>query len=228
MAVTRAEAPVRSWGAGTAAIARLLIGSDQPMTGVAIATAVGVTQPRASQVLKQFANRDAVRSTDAGYVGNRRRLFDLYRTRARPVLVQPETYWYSTRTAADQVNRVVDKAARDRTAIAASADFAPDLLVPWRHPTLTIVYVTKRVSLTESGFVRADGRADASLILRWTSDRSLVAPPRHLWPTEVGGVPLTDPVQQWWDLLDLGGQDRVEGADRLRKAILDHKLPTSS
>lgn len=142
--------------------------------------------------------------------------------------MQPEVYWYSTRSPSEQVKNVIDKCARERTSVAVSAYLGPDLLVPWRHPTLTIVYVTKRLSLVDSGFVRAEGRADASLIVRWTSDRSLVTPPRDLWPTEVDGVLLTDPVQQWWDLLDLGGQDRVEGADRLRKAILARKLLTPS
>jgi hypothetical protein len=48
------------------------------------------------------------------------------------------------------------------------------------------------------------------------------APP---WPAVVDDVPLTDPVLQWWDLLDLGGEDRREAADRLRDAILQRSLP---
>ena len=39
---------VRRWGAGTAAVVRLMVASYPPMTGVAIAAAAGVTQPRAS------------------------------------------------------------------------------------------------------------------------------------------------------------------------------------
>jgi hypothetical protein len=31
-------------------------------------------------------------------------------------------------------------------------------------------------------------------------------------------------VQQWRDLLELGGDDRREAAGRLRQAILDHTL----
>lgn len=60
MAETAARVPVRSWGSGTAAIARLLIGASEPLTGVAIAKATAVTQPQASQVLKQFGDREAV------------------------------------------------------------------------------------------------------------------------------------------------------------------------
>lgn len=216
-------AAVRSWGAGTAAIARVLIAEEAPLTGVAIAEAVGVTQPRASQVLKQLAEHDAVRATEHGYVGRPARLLDLYRRRARPLLRQPERYWYSTRPAAEQARRVVEFAATQEAPVAVSADLGPDLLVPWRHPTLVVVYTTESLTLDDAGLVPAEGRADASVILRWTKDPTLLSPaPR--WPTEVDGIPLTDPVQQWWDLLDLGGEDRAEAADRLRRAILDHAI----
>ncbi len=39
---------------------------------------------------------------------------------------------------------------------------------------------------------------------------------------------LADPVQQIWDLHDLGGADRVEAADRLTAAVLDGKLAVGS
>ncbi len=87
----------RRWGAGTAAIARTLIAADQPLTGVAIADAVGVSQPRASQVLKHFFGHDAVRATADGYVGRPSTLLDLYGQRSRPLLIETESYWYSTR-----------------------------------------------------------------------------------------------------------------------------------
>ena len=42
---------------------------------------------------------------------------------------------------------------------------------------------------------------------------------------EVDGLPIVDPCQQWWDLLDLGGEDRAEAADRFRTAIVSRTLP---
>jgi len=194
---------------------------------VAIAEAVGVSQPRASQVLKQLAAHDAVRATEDGYAGMPARLLDLYRRRARPLLVEPETYWYSTRPIAEQAHRIVDL-ARDRAVPNAfSADLAPDLLVPWRHPTLTVVYTADRMQLDAAGLVPAEGRTDASVVLRWTSDRTLLSPATG-WPSAVEDIPLTDPVQQWWDLLDLGGDDRREAADRLRRAIIDRTIPSAA
>jgi hypothetical protein len=41
----------------------------------------------------------------------------------------------------------------------------------------------------------------------------------------VDGFPIADPCQQWWDLIDLDGEDRAEAADRLRTAVLERTLP---
>lgn len=214
----------RRWGAGTAAIARVLIAADEPITGVAIAAAVGVSQPRASQVLKRLAEQAAVRATEDGYVGRPEKLLELCQRRARPSVVEPESYWYSRRPQLDQASRILSLASAAGVWIACSADLGPDLLVPWRHPTLTVVYANAALDLTNGGFVPAEGRADASIIVRWTADRTLLLPAAP-WPRSVDDIPLADPTQQWWDLLDLGGEDRREAADRLRDAIVDRTIP---
>lgn len=216
----------RRWGAGTASVVRLLVASDEPLTGVTIAALVGVTQPRASQVLKQLAELDAVVATPDGYCGGRERLLDLYRARTRPHLVEPESHWYSTRPLAEQARRVHALAADAGARIAFSADLAPDLLAPWRHPTVAIAYVSRPLPADRAGLVPAEGRADASFVLRWTDDHGLLSPARP-WRDEVDGFPIVDPCHQWWDLLDLGGEDRAEAADRLRHAILTRTLPTT-
>lgn len=194
------------------------------MTGVAIAAAVGVSQPRASQILKQLASLGAVTPTADGYVGEQATLLDLYQARTRPHLVEPESYWYSTRPLNEQADRMLDLSQTSKTEIAFSADLATDLIAPWRHPTITIAYVADPLPAVDAGFVPAEGRADASIILRWTDDRSLLSPAPP-WADEVDGIPISDPSQQWWDLLDLDGEDRVEAADRLRSAILARSLP---
>src|SRR5882724_12898663 len=154
----------RKWGAGTAAIVRLLIGADSPLTQVAIAQAVGVTQPRASQVLKRLGAANALAVSRTGYRGKPARLLDLYAQRAQPHLAEPESFWYSTRPLIDQAHRITKAAQRARVKIAFSADLAPDLLVPWRHPTLTVVYTAHDLRLETAGMVPAEGRADASIL----------------------------------------------------------------
>lgn len=215
-------AAARKWGGGTAAIARLLIAADVPLTGVSIARAVGVTQPRVSQVLRGFALSDAVEAVDGGYRGHRAKLLDLYRDRSRPSLVEPESHWYGIHPIIEQAAQAIELAGDRHVAIAFSADLAPDLLVPWRHPTITVVYASGSLPLDDVGLVPAEGRGDASMIVRWTRDDTLLSGPAG--PGFVEGIPVTDPVQQWWDLLDLGGEDRAEAADRLRRAIIDRTL----
>jgi hypothetical protein len=104
-----------------------------------------------------------------------------------------------------------------------AGDSLPDLLAPWRHPTLTIVYADLASPLETAGLVPAEGRADATILWRRTSDAALLTVPQP-WPPMVDDVPLTDPVQQWWDLHDLGGEDRHEAADRLRRAIIEKSI----
>ncbi len=222
---TASRARVRSWGSGTAAVVRLLVAADGPMTGVAIAREVGVSQPRASQVLKQLDAVGDVSATEDGYVGRRARLMDLYAARARPALVGPETFWYSTKGLMEQAEGISAHLARGDGAF--SADVGPDLLAPWRHPTVAIVYVARQPDFRGLGFVPAEGWADASVVARHTNDVTLLFPSRG-WPEEVDGVRLVDPVQQWADLLELGGDDRRDAAARLRRAVLDRAIGASA
>lgn len=226
MAVRAAStSQVRSWGSGTAAVVRLLVAAPGPLSGMAIARAVGVTQPRVSQVLTALTAAGAVRATPGGYVGRRARLMELYARRARSGRAGPGMVWYRTGAVMDQARRITT--APSRPAVAFSADVGPDLLAPWRHPTLAIVYTLEPLDLTPVGFVPAESRGDASVIVRTTSDATLLAPSGR-WPPTVDGIPLTDPVQQWADLLELGGEDRHEAADRLRRAILDRAIGPAS
>jgi hypothetical protein len=230
MVETTSSTTARRWGPGTAAIVRLLVAADQPLTQVAIAETVGVTQPRASQVLRSLTDSGAVSASDRGYRGRRARLLDLYYVRSRPHLVEPETFWFSLQPMIDQARATTRSAEAAGATIAVSADLGPDLLAPWRHPTLTVIYSSqssKRLRLDTAGFVPADGPVDASIVVRHTDDPTLLTPCPG-WASAVDGIPLTDPVQQWRDLLDLGGEDRKEAADRLRRAILDRELPRST
>ena len=216
--------PTRSWGSGTSAIARLLLAVEEPLTQVAIAEAVGVTQPRASQVLKKLTAQAIVRSGSRGYtVAKRARLLDLYLERSRAALVRPEQGWYGTAELQDQVRSVLEVVSTTSKSIAVSADVGPDLLVPWRHPTIAIIYTQRELDLGKARLVRAEGRADATVLVRTTDDASLLRS-FSPWPATVEGIPLADPVQQWRDLLDLGGDDRRDAAARLRRAILEHNI----
>lgn len=214
----------RRWGDGTAAVVRRLIHSSSPLSGAGIARSVGITQPRAVQVLSMLTDLDAVESTPDGFRGDRDRLFELYLERTRP-RVSAVSHWYSTRPFPEQATAIIRLPRPKDQRIGLSADLGPDMLVPWRHPTVVIVYATADLDLPTAGFVTAEGESDATVVVRTVADRRLFGP-SDLWPSTIDGIPLVDPVQQWWDLHDLGGSDRVEAADHLRQAILERRLPT--
>lgn len=215
----------RPWGPGTSAIVRALVAATAPVSQAELASLIGVSQPRVSQVLSRLSEASAVSPQPDGYVGRRERLIDLYVSNHRPPLVDTDAPWYSLQPMREQVDRLCAHARNTSTRVAVSADLAPDLLAAWRHPTLTVVYAADALDLTSVGFVRAEGRVDATVLVRHTSDSTLLAA-FEPWPRVVDDVPLADPVQQIWDLHDLGGEDRLEAADRLRQAVLGRTLTT--
>ena len=217
----------RPWGPGTSAIVRALVAAIAPVSQVELASLIGVSQPRISQVLTRLSDVGAVKSTTEGYVGQRGRLIDLYIADHRPALVESDAPWYSLLPMREQVERACAHARRTSTRVSVSADLASDLLAAWRHPTLTVVYTSEALDLTQVDFVRAEGRVDATVLVRHTYDSTLLAA-FEPWPRGVDDVPLADPVQQIWDLHDLGGEDRREAADRLRQSVLDRALAASS
>jgi len=128
----------------------------------------------------------------------------------RPYAVS-ESLFYGLDPAYEQVRRVIEAARRQDVRVAVSADLAPDLIAPWRTPTLTVVYAKASLDLEPSLFVPAMARGEATLLIRAISDDSLVDP----WSTSRPDIPIVHPVQQVWDLCDLGGEDRLEAAERL-------------
>ncbi len=210
------EAPtrVRRWGTATSNVVRMLAIQGHPTTQVALAAAAHVTQPRISQVyrLLESAGIDpgAVASPDV-----REQLAGLYVRHHRPAVVA-ETFWFGLEPARSQGHRAVDRATTVGARPVVSADLGPDLVAPWRTPTLTVVYTASLVDLEPAGFVPAMGRGDATIVIRAVSDGTLLEP----W--EIGGtdsLPLAHPLQQIWDLHDLGGEDRDEAARRFLAAI---------
>jgi hypothetical protein len=193
------------------------------VTQTTLSAMVGVTQPRVSQVLRTLIEHDAVAARPDGYLANRRRVIDLYLANHTPSLSQPEAPWYSLASQREAVTSATNHANDEGARIAVSADLGPDLLAPWRHPTLTVIYCSRSLDLTAAGFIRAEGRVDATVLIRPTADTTLLAA-FEPWPRQILGVALTDPLQQLWDLHELGGHDRLDAARHLTTAILKRTL----
>jgi DNA-binding transcriptional ArsR family regulator len=210
-------------GSGSLAIIRALIGfprwTNEGPGVTALANQVGVSQPRASQVLRRLLELDLVaRSPEGRWLPDREALLDRFLSEYRGPGGSVR-YLYSL----DPPNEVAMRAAQqaDERSLAVSADVGPDLLLAWRRPSVMILYVHQLLDLNRLGLVEAQGRHDANVIIRTPDDASVF--PANLLVADVDGleVPLAEPTQQIWDLQDLGGADRLEAAGRLREWLLN-------
>ncbi len=215
MTVETERPKTRRWGEATSRAVRLLAVRTVPTLQVDLARELGVTQPRVSQIGRLLATED-VRFADVHEADQRARLVLLYALHHAPAVVT-ETLWYDIDPSHEQVARAVDYLVDVGAAAVVSADAAPDFVAPWRSPTLTAIYTNLDAPLDSAGFVPAMARGEASIVLRHVSDPSLLEP----WqaPREAP-FPLAHPLQQMWDLRDLGGEDRFEASERLMRRVV--------
>ena len=180
----------------------------------------GLSQPRAVQILQILDRYDAIERTTTGIVGDTDRLFDLYLAHTMPT-VRSESYWFAPSDLMLQA-RSISASTHGRT-VGFSADIACDLIAPWRNPTIGILYSETPLVMDSTTFVTATGPSDATIVVRTVKDVTLYPKTSALsqwsWTPQIQGIPIIDPIQQWQDLLTLGGEDRLEAADVLRSAI---------
>lgn len=208
-------------GSGSLAIIRLLVGSGtgDALPGVTeLARVAGVSQPRASQVLRQLCGLGLADSTGHGrWEPRREELADRFLAEY-PGPGGSESYFYSLDPAVETAVRAVG--ATGQRVVVVSADVGPDLIAPWRRPDVVILYASRVIDPSALGLVSAEGRHDANVIVRMPADQSVFPPRPFVAHVHGSDVPLADPLQQIWDLADLGGDDRTEAAGRLREWLL--------
>ena len=158
------------------------------------------------------------KSGHGGWIPHREALLDRFLAEY-PGPGGSEQYFYSLDSPTEVAIRA-GQASAPHHAIVASADVGPDLIVPWRRPSLVILYAKRVIDPSSLGLIDAQGMHDANVIVRMPDDQSVF--PGHALIAQVQGsdVPLADPLQQIWDLQDLGGADRLESAGRLREWLL--------
>lgn len=210
-------------GAGSYAVIRALVGfsggEDEELGATALAAQVGISQPRASQVLHHLRDLDLVGISGRGrWEPRRAALLDRFLAEY-PGPGGSELYYYSLDSPVDAAVLAGQVSTPGRP-IVVSADVGPDLIVPWRRPSLVIMYVRHAIDPSDLGLTDAQGRHDANVIIRSPQDRSVFPVPALAGQVQGNEVPLADPLQQIWDLQDLGGADRSEAAGRLREWLL--------
>ena len=210
-------------GSGSFAIIRTLVrfgtADDEEPGATALAAQAGVSQPRASQVLRHLHDLELVERTRHGHWKPRREaLLDRFLAEY-PGPGGSEQYYYSLDSPTDVAVRA-GRVSTPRRPIVASADVGPDLIMPWRHPSLVILYARHVTDPADLGLVDAQGKHDANVIVRMPDDKSVFPSSALVAQVQGNDVPLADPLQQVWDLADLGGADRIEAAGRLRQWLL--------
>ncbi len=211
-------------GSGSFAVVRALVGfsgeEDEEPGATALAAQAGVSQPRASQILHRLHELELVdRSGHGRWEPRREALLDRFLAEY-PGPGGSEQYYYSLDSPLDVAVRASPAGTHSRP-IVASADVGPDLILAWRRPSLAILYAKHAIDPSGLGLTQAQGRHDANVIMRTPQDQSVFPIPVLVAQVQGRDVLLADPLQQIWDLQDLGGADRIEAAGRLRQWLLE-------
>lgn len=215
-------------GSGGLSIVRFLISTHRPAhhrTGE-LAKRFDITHARASQVLNQLMKANLVEKDSWGWSADRDALLQRFMEEYRGP-GGTEIALYSLDPPRDALETLLwnyrmpaaPHADRD---VAVSADIGLDLVAPWHHPTVVVVYARERSKLNLAAFVQAD-RASANLIVRYPADTSVFGAEPWLASLNERPLPLADPTQLIWDLHDLGGEHRAEAAGHLSEWLLKRR-----
>lgn len=211
-------------GPGALAIIRFLINqssADQPFGPGELARIAGVSQPRATQVLQRLRDARLVSGAGRDWYAEREALLESFLQQYQGP-GGTEVLFYSLDPPLEVARNLVRWAATHGTTLTISADVGPDLIAPWRRPTVVVAYLREEVSPSSLDFVGAKSEGDANVILRVPDDISVFSTQPIV--REVNGTEITcaDVTQMIWDLRSLGGSDREEAADNLRQWLLTH------
>lgn len=206
MATTR----TRRWGAGKAAMVRYLYATQEPATQVELAAHAGVSQPAVSQYLSSLRENGDVSFEDPGWLANRAQLPASY-WHSFASRFANQSCWYRIDDVTTQVGDLVEREPE----LIVSGDVAADAVLPWKVPAIAIVYGSVEESvMDEVGFVRADTAATATVLVRPVPDDSFVND-----ALEATAMRVAAHLHLVADLIGLGGDDRLEAADRLARFV---------
>jgi len=213
-------------GSGSYAVIRALVtssgGEDSEPGVTALAAQAGISQPRASQILHHLHDLQLVQISGHGrWKPHREALLDRFLAEY-PGPGGSEQYCYTLGSPVDVAVRV-GRVSTPARPVVVSADVGPDLIVPWRRPSVVIFYARHAIDASDLGLTDAQGRHDANVIMRNPEDRSVFPVPALTGQVQGSEIPLADPLQQIWDLQDLGGADRIDAAGRLREWLLERR-----
>jgi hypothetical protein len=210
-------------GSGSLFIVRYLINRSAPNAPIGhqeLAAIAGVSQPRATQVIKQLREAQLITGRGSDWVADRPALLDAFLTEYKGP-GGSEFHFYSLDSPLITSQKLIQWSDDKKLSMAISADVGPDLIAPWRHPSHVVAYVDRPFNLGELNLAEAEARADANVSIRIPQDSSVFPSQHQIQVIDDSRFPCVDVTQMIWDLVDLGGSDRVEAADHLRQWLLN-------
>jgi len=187
-----------------------------------------MTMPRVYQVLKRLGQLGLVTRSERGrWHPDREQLLDRYLDEY-PGPGGSELYLHFPGEPLEVATRV-QRYRGIRPVVVVSADVGAELRAPCRPPTHIVVYTESSIRLDqEPGATIAAGMEDGNVVWRVPDDRSVFGLAKEV--TVGGGVRLAvaDPVQLLWDLRSLGGDERLQAEEELRRWLLSEAAGGSS
>jgi hypothetical protein len=187
-----------------------------------IAAAIGVSQPRVSQVLAGLGADGLVRRTPAGWVVvDPAHAFDILAGPLRRTTGLADL-WYGLAPPRAQIAAVFAAAEAANAAIRLCGDWAADLLAPWRQPGVIVVHADATLALDDAGFVPAN-TGSASLLVRIDPIRPAWRPDMEIEAilTKSGAPgPLAPVTEIARELRAARASDADEAIDELKRAWL--------
>jgi|SRR5579859_469289 len=202
--------------AGLAIVRYLIYGSSPEVRVGEVARSLKVTQPLVSQLFTRLEGAGLAERRPRSWSVNREALLDAFLRdyegpRGRRLRL------YTLDPPRVVAARLAAAAARH---ILVSGDLGADLITPWRVPTHLVAYLSREVPRNRLGLVEAEERSDANVLLCYPADESVFrVPPIQARLIDVP-IQVVHPTQVLWDLEQLGGEDRLEGSDRIRRWLL--------
>jgi len=201
---------------GLRVIRTLIANPPEPIRTSTLAAAAGTSAPRTSQVLQQLRTHGhAARASNSTWDVDRAALLELFLADYRGP--GGDRRWFYALDLASAARAIVEHRECEPVI---SGDVAADLLAPRRRPSHLVAYVRHGEIEESDVLVATTSGSEANIAVIQPSDRSVfpLAPLHGSGAT--GVIPLAEVTQVAWDLLRLGGQDRLEQIEELKAWIL--------
>ena len=134
---------------------QFLLEHPAPVSQHQIASAVGLSQPRVSQVLKELREGELALRATVGWQAHQpeRGLAVWLAANATPATLT--LTWFSLASAREQVTAIWHQADVEHAEVRLCGDWAADLLAPWRQPGLITIHADRTLDLDNANFVPA-------------------------------------------------------------------------